>query len=102
MDNKYKILSLDTLINMSVAFQAEGSEKIENISVSVDYANQKIYFQNESLDINYSELEKQILSALALPFYETPAIPSELLDMVSEVKSGKYQNDISNYGSANE
>jgi hypothetical protein len=94
MDRKYKVLSATSLINMSVVFQ-----KLENptdsitIRVSVDYANEKVYFEDKSLDIDYLELEQEILSSLRPPMYEAPSIPTEVLQKIAEVKMGKYGTD---------
>lgn len=89
MDRKYKIVSANSIVSMNIIFNDKDDSK--SINVLVDYFNQKIFFGDVSLDLDYEELEKEILDYLRPPLMEKPNLPESVFKKILEVKSGQYQ-----------
>lgn len=98
MDRKYQVTSATTLMRMNVTFnQIDGSDPI-SIVVSVDYANDRIFFEGDPIpNIDYDELQEEILAYLRPPMLEAPELPKDILQRIQEVQSGKYGTDLPQY-----
>lgn len=92
MERKYQIGSATMLVSMAVRFRKTEEQEFETISVSVDYAQERVFFHGDSKpDIDYVDLEQEILAYLRPEIPSTPNIPSEIMDRVAKVRSGEYQ-----------
>ena len=77
MNRKYKINSAITLMKMQISFSKfEGNNCSDLIDVMVDFANNRVYFDKQNEDIDYADLEQEILSYLRPPVLEQPKRPN--------------------------
>jgi hypothetical protein len=103
--NNYKILSFTTIFPMIISFkevreEQDVNEDTESIAIStsvkVDYFNKKVHFDEQEklseLGHDLELLESKILDSLVPQNIENPEIPKEILDRISQVKSGSYES----------
>lgn len=106
-DEKYRILSANSIVNMVVNFRlndADNSEEPLAVTVGVDYAQGRVLFTGERvLGVDYDALEKQILAYIKPGEVKMPlAIPQEFMDRIAQVRSGQYQYpDVSSFQETN-
>ncbi len=84
---------------MLVSFaEIDGSDPI-NIRVSIDYSNNRVFFpeQQELANVDWGELEQEILAHVRPNRVDGPTVPSELLSRITKMRSGKYDGH-SKYG----
>lgn len=95
--NKYQITSATNIMTMIITFN-KGSESI-SVRVGVDYLNERVFFEGESLpDIDYEDLEQEILAHLRPDLIPQPVISPEMLQRIKDVKLGNYGTDIPKHG----
>lgn len=94
MERKYQILSANVLVPMTVKFRRPDSEEGEymTVSVGVNYAQDEVVFNNRLPDVDYDDLEQEILAYLRPGIPTTPKIPSDIMERVAKVRSGEYQS----------
>jgi hypothetical protein len=90
---KYEILSAESLVKMIVRLKKD--DEIFSLPVSVDYFNNRVYFEEQFPDSN--ELEQEILSFLRPDVIERPEIPSDVYKHISDIESGNYGPDFKVY-----
>ena len=96
MERKYQVTSATTVMKMIVTFNKaeDGAEPIL-VHIGVDYFNNRVFFEGEPLpDIDYTDLEQEILAYLRPPMLEQPKIPPEMLQRIAEVRAGNYGTDV--------
>lgn len=101
MERKYRINSASSVVRMIVSYTDVETNNPVIISVDVDFFSERVYFNlTESSDSNvdYVDLEQEILAHLRPKFLERPTIPPEMLKRIAEVKSGNYGADVTKYG----
>lgn len=90
MERKYKITSANMIVPMVVRFCKE--DEFFTVSIGVNYAQDEIIFNSEKIaDIDYDDLAQEILAYLRPESPPTPNIPADVLEKVTKVRSGKYQ-----------
>lgn len=95
--NKYQITSATNVMTMIITFN-KGSESI-NVRVGVDYLNERVFFEGTpSPDIDYEDLEQEILAHLRPDLIPQPVISPEMLQRIKDVKLGNYGTDIPKHG----
>ena len=93
MERKYKITSSSHIVTMIVDFKDQYGQSY-NISVGVDYLMNKVFFIDKSnANIDYDELEQEILLSLKPEEFKAPEIPPDLMHRVNELRQGKYDNE---------
>lgn len=90
---------MSTLMPVIVSFEdANAPTQIKSIQVGVDYANEKVYFENEDDELDYSQLQEDILNALRPPEPEPQSL--EVYEMINkkmaEMRSGNYGYNMRN------
>lgn len=78
--HKYQINSAQSIIPMSINFKVKLIDETKTILIGVNYASQQIVFYGDSIpEIDYQDLEQEILSHLKLKEYvKMPEIPDNL------------------------
>lgn len=94
MESKYKIISANPIMPMSVSFKNDDGDLFE-ISVGVNYSQDKIVFNDitnlEKNSIDLDDLEQEILKAIRPGVVNPPNIPIEMFEKIRKVQSGKYK-----------
>jgi hypothetical protein len=101
MERKYKVTSANSLIKMIVTFNKINDEISEPIMihVGVDYFNERVFFEGDLIEgVDYQDLEQEILVYLRPPVIEKPRLNPEIMQRISDVKSGNYGSDLDKYG----
>ena len=98
MERKYQITSATSIISMIVTFNEVGKTEPRTVRVGVDYANGRVWLEGESQlegepELDFGDLEQEILVHLLPPVLEGPKIPPEILQRIADVKAGKYYGD---------
>lgn len=99
MERKYKVTSAISVMKMIVTFNKAGEDPGEPVTVpvSVDYLNNRIFYegnQDQLAGIDLEDLQEEILAFLRPPLLEQPEIPPELLQRIMDVRAGKYGTDL--------
>lgn len=99
MDHKYKILSMSTVMPFIINFEDLNTPtQVKSIQVKVDYANEKVYFENENDELDYLQLQTDILNTLRPPDPEPNH--TEVYEMINkkmaEMRSGNYGYNMRN------
>lgn len=100
MERKYQVTSATNVMKMIVTFNKidESSEPII-IHVGVDYFNNQVFFEGDLIpDVDYQDLEQEILVYLRPPMIEQPRLNPEMMQRISDVKAGNYGADLQQYG----
>ena len=103
--NNYKILSSTTIFPMVISFKElkedqDVNDDTESIpvstSVKIDYFNRKVHFDEQEklseFGFDLELLEISILDSLVPQNIENAEIPKEILDRISQIKSGSYES----------
>lgn len=103
MERKYQVTSATSVMNMIVTFNKikDGTSEPIRVHVGVDYFNDRVFFEGELYpDVDYQDLEQEILVYLRPPMVEQPKLNPEMMRRISDVKAGKYgaDADITKYG----
>lgn len=101
MERKYQVTSATSVMKMIVTFNKIVDEVSEPviIHVGVDYFNNRVFFEGEPIsDIDYQDLEQEILVYLRPPMLEQPKLNPEMMQKISDVKAGNYGLDANKYG----
>lgn len=95
MDRKYEIISASSLMKMIIKFK-DKNDHVYELPFGVDMLNDKIYFEKEIMDypdIDYEDLEQEILAYLRPASPESPQFPADLMQKINDVQFGKYGID---------
>ena len=101
MERKYQVTSANSLMKMIVTFNKieDGDPEPIIIHVGVDYFNDRVFFEDESIPgVDYQDLEQEILVYLRPPMIEQPKLNPEMMQRISNVKSGNYGTEMPKYG----
>lgn len=101
MDRKYKIASANSVMKMIVTFNKIEDGNLDPIivHVGVDYFNDRVFFEGEPIPgVDYHDLEQEILVYLRPPMIEQPKLNPEMMQRISNVKSGNYGTEMPKYG----
>jgi len=101
MERKYKVSSATNVMKMIVTFNKieDGISEPIIVNVGVDYFNDRVFFEGDQIPgIDYQDLEQEILAYLRPPMIEQPKLNPEMMQRISDVKSGNYGSDIKKYG----
>ena len=85
-------MSASSLMKMIITFK-DGNDRVYELPFGVDMLNNKIYFEKEIMDypdIDYEDLEQEILAYLRPDEPEAPVMPVELMKKLDDIKAGKY------------
>ena len=94
MQRKYQIDSASSIIQMNVRYKDVNSNQYVSINVGIDYANDKVFFyQPLKEDVDYSDLEQEILNFLRPPLIEQPIFSQ---DMMTRMNNLAQQQNIHN------
>lgn len=94
MERKYQIGAAHILVPMTIRFRKTDEQDFETISVGVDYAQERVFFNGEKIPgIDYDDLEQEILAHLRPEAPAAPNIPemSSIMERIAKVRSGEYQ-----------
>jgi hypothetical protein len=90
--NSFEIISSFPIFRMILTLKTENETK--QIPVSIDYQNQKVYFEdNFSLNVDYNLLEAKIFEKLNFSLADQPVLDQEVLARINEMRNGKYGQD---------
>lgn len=93
MERKHKIESASMVVPMTIAFRKLNDEIVHHVSVLVDYTQEYVSFTGDALpDVDYDDLEQEILAYLRPGCLPIPMIPKNVLDQVAKVRAGEYQS----------
>lgn len=95
MEQDYKsfeIISSFPIFRMILTLKMDN--EVKQIPVSIDYQNQKVYFEdNFSLNLDYNLLETKIFENLNFRLTNQPVLDQEVLVRINEMRNGKYGQD---------
>lgn len=101
MERKYQVASATSVMNMIVTFNKieDGVSEPFVIHVGVDYFNNRVFFESITIpDVDYQDLEQEILCYLRPQMIEQPKLNPEMMQRISDVKAGNYGTDVTKYG----
>lgn len=88
----YQILSTRPLITVAVTYRVPEVDEPITVSVSVDYAHDRVFFLGESNpQVDYEALEQDILKHLRPTEVPHLDIPAEYMDRINKVRAGHYR-----------
>lgn len=90
---------------MVVSFSPSKGENEDPVlvNVKVDYFNNRVFFDDKSMDgVDYEDLEQEILCYLRPSIVEKPELPPEIMQRISDARNGQYRSNVPNYGDKNE
>lgn len=93
MERKYSITSGSVVMSMVFTVQkAESTDDPVTVHAAVDLANEKVYFVGDEIpDIDYKDLELEILHFIQPQLTEGPELSPDILARVSEIRAGKFE-----------
>ena len=93
MESKYRVISADPIVPMSINIRDEFGEPTL-ISVGVNYSQDRVIFndaKNLKENFDLDDLEQEILKFLRPGIVNHPNLSQDMLDKIQKVRSGNYK-----------
>lgn len=90
MNSKYRIRGSSAIVSMSISFSGPEGESTQ-ILVDVDFANDRVYFNEKKEGVDYVDLEQEILRHLRPEGLQAPVLNSDIRKQINDVRKGMFQ-----------